>query len=132
MADISGRVNIPTLLVRYSGEETNTAITNVDNRHCTISVDVKTEEVTKDCATKEELNNKQDILINQENIKSINGESLLGSGDITVSVPISELSYDVTMNILTAQVILPTGTAVENNNVIFPDGVTVINHNINL
>ena len=36
-------------------------------------------------ATKTELNDKQDTLISGENIKTINGNSLLGSGDITIT-----------------------------------------------
>lgn len=36
-------------------------------------------------ATKTELNDKQNVLISGENIKTINGNSLLGSGDITIT-----------------------------------------------
>ena len=36
-------------------------------------------------ATKTELNEKQDQLISGENIKTINGNSILGSGDITIT-----------------------------------------------
>ena len=36
-------------------------------------------------ATKTELNDKQNVLISGENIKTINGNSILGSGDITIT-----------------------------------------------
>lgn len=39
---------------------------------------------SSDFATKEELNNKQETLVSGENIKTINGNSILGSGDITI------------------------------------------------
>lgn len=39
---------------------------------------------TSDLATKEELNGKQDTLVSGTNIKTVNGNSLLGSGDITI------------------------------------------------
>lgn len=38
-------------------------------------------------ATKEEVQNKQDKLISGTNIKTVNGNSLLGEGDITIDVP---------------------------------------------
>jgi len=41
-------------------------------------------------ATQTALNAKQDTLVNQSNIKSINGTSLLGSGDLTVGGGISD------------------------------------------
>ena len=53
--NIIGKVNVPISPIKYTGEETLTAITNVDNDRKVISVDVKVEEVVKDCATKEEL-----------------------------------------------------------------------------
>ena len=39
---------------------------------------------SSDFATKTELNNKQDTLVSGENIKTINGNSILGSGDIVI------------------------------------------------
>lgn len=43
------------------------------------------EDITEEqCALTSDLANKQDTLISGENIKTINGESLLGSGDITI------------------------------------------------
>ena len=38
-------------------------------------------------ATKEEVQNKQDKLISGTNIKTVNGNSLLGEGDITIDIP---------------------------------------------
>lgn len=35
-------------------------------------------------ATKTELNNKQDVLVSGTNIKTVNGESILGNGDLTI------------------------------------------------
>ena len=43
------------------------------------------DEIAEIYATIELVNNKQDVLISGTNIKTINGESLLGSGDITIS-----------------------------------------------
>ena len=45
-------------------------------------------------ATKTELNNKQDTLVSGTNVKTINGQSLLGSGDIaTVPVTTDNVNY---------------------------------------
>ena len=45
-------------------------------------------------ATKDELNNKQDALVSGTNLKTINGQSLLGSGDIaTVPVTTDNVNY---------------------------------------
>lgn len=41
---------------------------------------------SSDFATKEELNNKQETLVSGESIKTINGNSILGSGDIVIEV----------------------------------------------
>ena len=35
-------------------------------------------------ATKTELNKKQDVLVSGTNIKTVNGESILGNGDLTI------------------------------------------------
>ena len=43
------------------------------------------EEINETFATIEQLNEKQNALISGENIKTINGNSLLGSGDITIT-----------------------------------------------
>lgn len=40
----------------------------------------------EDYATKDELNKKQDSLVSGENIKTINGESILGSGNIELNI----------------------------------------------
>lgn len=84
---LSGRVNVPSKLLMYEGTETDTAKVEINNKERTIAVNVKVEEVTKDCATKEELNNKQDTLISGETIKTINNQSILGSGDISAVGP---------------------------------------------
>lgn len=54
--------------------------TNITNTYIT-----KTD-VNKTYATKTELNNKQATLVSGTNIKTINGESLLGSGDIVIPI----------------------------------------------
>ena len=45
-------------------------------------------------ATKDEVNSKQDTLISGENIKTINGNSILGSGNIEIQGGESIISYD--------------------------------------
>ena len=52
----------------------------VVNLRNTPSVSIDTETI----ATKEQLNGKQDTLVSGTNIKTVNGNSLLGSGDITI------------------------------------------------
>lgn len=53
----------------------------VVNSRNTPSVSIDTETI----ATKEDLNGKQDTLVSGTNIKTINGETILGSGNITIS-----------------------------------------------
>lgn len=103
MSTIRGNVNIPTIVKQYDGETTSTAETIIDNKENKIYVNVNVEEVTRDCATREEIDalsdgldnlsdrvddlsdTKQDLLISGENIKSINGESLLGKGNLSIT-----------------------------------------------
>jgi len=73
--NITGKVNVG--LFKYEGVTTETAETVVNNEDRTISVNVNTEEVTKYCATKEDLKSKQDKLtagsginISEENVIS--------------------------------------------------------------
>lgn len=54
-------------------------------------------------ATKEELSEKQDTLISGKNIKTLNGESLLGSGNIELDL--SEYAKQADLETLTAEVI---------------------------
>lgn len=42
---------------------------------------------TSSLATKDELSTKQDVLVSGTNIKTVNGESILGEGNITIEVP---------------------------------------------
>lgn len=51
--NVTGSVNIPYKNIYYTGAETDTASVSVDNDRRTISVDVNVENVTKNCATKE-------------------------------------------------------------------------------
>lgn len=69
--NISGSVNIPTKIISYRGEVTNTSTTIVDNEEKTIAVDVN-------------LDNVQEKLVSGENIKTINSESILGEGNINL------------------------------------------------
>lgn len=55
IGEITGRVNIPEKLIKYTGKSTETANVVVDNNDYTISANVNVEEVTKDCASKSEL-----------------------------------------------------------------------------
>lgn len=68
---IFGKVNIPTKIIAYKGKTTNTATTIVDNEEKTISVDVNLDTV-------------QEKLVAGENIKTINNQSILGSGNIDI------------------------------------------------
>lgn len=66
-----------------------------DNEDLTLNVNLN------DYATKEDLENidisgKQDVLVSGVNIKTINGESILGSGDISISMP--TLKYNASTN----------------------------------
>ena len=42
---------------------------------------------TSSLATKDELSTKQDVLVSGTNIKTVNGQSILGGGNITIEVP---------------------------------------------
>jgi hypothetical protein len=46
----------------------------------------------------ENINNKQDTLVSGSNIKTVNGNSLLGSGDITISGGVSEDSFGLVVD----------------------------------
>ena len=105
--NIIGKVNVPISPITYTGDSTRTATVNVDNEERVITVDVNVEEVTKDSATKVELNTavetldstKQDNLISGENIKTINGNSILGSGDIETPFPTNYVTTDTAQEI---------------------------------
>jgi len=60
--NISGSVNVPLKFVEYTGVTTDTAETVVNNGTRKISVNVNTEEVIKNCATKEDLNTKANLV----------------------------------------------------------------------
>ena len=89
-----------------------------------------TYQVKGDYATTSQLNGKQDTLVSGTNIKTVNGESILGAGDITVSGSgtvddtLSTTSENPVQNkVLTDilqgnQVALGQGSAVDNNNTI--------------
>jgi hypothetical protein len=65
-------------------------------------------------------NGKQDALVSGTNIKTINGNSLLGSGDITTNPRIinaNGLNLTGTTNQISASVLIPSGTLVANNTI---------------
>lgn len=78
--EIYGKTNIPTKLILYTGLETDTADVVVDNKEKTIAVNVKVGETV------------QEQLVSGENIKTINGENILGSGNIEVVTDLSDYS----------------------------------------
>lgn len=53
---------------------------------------------TSSFATKDELNSKQNILVSGTNIKTIEGQSLLGSGNISIPVPTVDAALSSTSN----------------------------------
>lgn len=57
-------------------------------------------------ATKDEVNKKQNALISGENIKSINGESVVGSGNVVINPTIMDLKW--TTNVATTRKLVPT------------------------
>ena len=90
-----------------------------------------TYQVKGDYATTAQLNSKQDTLVSGTNIKTVNGKSLLGAGDITIGG--SSVEVDDTLSISSEnpvqnkvltdilqgnQVALGQGSAVDNNNTI--------------
>lgn len=86
--NISGSVNIPTKIISYRGEVTNTSTTIVDNEEKTIAVDVN-------------LDNVQEKLVSGTNIKTINSESILGEGNINLDD--RYVTLDTKQNFITGQ-----------------------------
>ena len=68
-------------MVKYS--ENNYELEEITNLNITLTNESLQELLTK-------IDNKQDKLSSGENIKTINGESVLGSGDIEIQMPIDE------------------------------------------
>lgn len=102
----------------------------VVNSRNTPSVSIDTETI----ATKEDLNGKQDTLVSGTNIKTVNGNSLLGSGDITIeggggtggaetydfkgTSRCAELTYDVVKEGVILQNITLSGMNITTNGVL--------------
>ena len=79
--DYALKTDIPTVPTKVSAFEN-------DKGYLTEHQDIS------NLATKTELNNKQDALVSGTNVKTINGQSLLGSGDIaTVPVTTDNVNY---------------------------------------
>lgn len=72
-----------------SGKADTSAVTAVNNVLTAHTADTTIHVTSTD---KTNWNGKQDALVNQSNIKSVNGNSLLGSGDLTISTFNAEVS----------------------------------------
>lgn len=72
--------NVYTVMYNVGGNPKVASI-NIQESVATIT---NIDAIPKDYATTEQLNAKQDTLVSGTNIKTINGESILGNGDITI------------------------------------------------
>lgn len=88
--NVTGSVNIPYKNIYYTGVETDTASVSVDNDRRTISVDVNVESVTKNCATKEYVDDADAL---KENIS--NKVTYLSQSSTDTEYPSALAVYDV-------------------------------------
>jgi hypothetical protein len=63
----------------------NIVVTNVSGTASSITGTITKNQVT---GLENDLNNKQDVLVSGTNVKTINGQSIVGSGDLSVSGPV--------------------------------------------
>ena len=63
----------------------NIVVTNVSGTASSITGTISKNQVT---GLENDLNNKQDVLVSGTNVKTINGQSIVGSGDLSVSGPV--------------------------------------------
>lgn len=63
----------------------NVVVTNVSGTASSITGTITKNQVT---GLENDLNNKQDVLVSGTNVKTINGQSIIGSGDLSVSGPV--------------------------------------------
>lgn len=63
----------------------NVVVTNVSGTASSITGTITKNQVT---GLENDLNNKQDVLVSGTNVKTINGQSIVGSGDLSVSGPV--------------------------------------------
>lgn len=92
--------DIPTNISQLTNDSNYTTQTWVENNFVTNS-DVNDEIGKLDSSLTSKINQKQDTLVSGENIKTINGNSLLGSGDIIIEggsssniVELTQAEYD--------------------------------------
>lgn len=109
---VSGKVDNSALTQYYTSEQTDTAISNAVSGKVDSSRVDEIEEVTAS-ALVELHNTKQDILVSGTNIKTINNESILGSGNIVIQGGSgSDYSAGANIDISTDNVISVTGITV--------------------
>lgn len=123
-ADLTGKPTIPTLtsqLTNDSGFLTTNAVTSVAGRTGAVvltSTDVglgnvdNTSDLNKPISTaiQTALNSKQDTLVSATNIKTINGSSILGSGDLVISGGGGATNLSYTASPTNGIVVSDTGT----------------------
>ena len=123
---VSGKVDNSALTQYYTSEQTDTAISNAVSGKVDSSRVDEIEEVTASALV--ELNNtKQNILVSGTNIKTINNQSLLGSGNIEIQGG-SGSDYSAGANIdITDNVISVTGITVPTSNTAFTNDAGYVN-----
>ena len=123
---VSGKVDNSALTQYYTSEQTDTAISNAVSVKVDSSRVDEIEEVTASALV--ELNNtKQNILVSGTNIKTINSQSLLGSGNIEIQGG-SGSDYSAGANIdITDNVISVTGITVPTSNTAFTNDAGYVN-----
>ena len=123
---VSGKVDNSALTQYYTSEQTDTAISNAVSVKVDSSRVDEIEEVTASALV--ELNNtKQNILVSGTNIKTINSQSLLGSGNIEIQGG-SGSDYSAGANIdITNNVISVTGITIPTSNTAFTNDAGYVN-----
>lgn len=133
--EIYGKVNIPVKTIKYTGKETDTASVIVDNTEKTIAVDVNVEEVTKDCATKEEIDALSDGLDNlsdriddlSDDVVHLTGNEEIGGQktftDLFISTGGFSLNYD-SFGITASDALYLNGYKEINDTTVFHDHIS--------
>ena len=123
---VSGKVDNSALTQYYTSEQTDTAISNAVSVKVDSSRVDEIEEVTAS-ALVELHSTKQDILVSGTNIKTINNESILGSGNIEIQGG-GGSDYSAGANIdITNNVISVTGITVPTSNTAFTNDAGYVN-----
>lgn len=118
------------LFYKWWGRPNNSEAVSIRNASQSLDGAMSAEDKTKldsinveTLATKDELSAKQDTLVSGTNIKTINGESILGSGDIEIQGGSSQVFWDLQTNSGNTEYItnfynnVKVGDAVKYNNV---------------